>query len=425
MTEMIQAVRGMNDVLPNESALWRHIETIIQQTVSSYGYDEIRTPILEKTELFKRNIGEATDIVEKEMYVFNDRNGDSLALRPEGTASAVRLGLEHGLLAQGVQRWWYLGPMYRHERPQKGRYRQFYQCGVEAFGVSTPDIDLELIQLSQSLWRNLALRAPLVLQINTLGTAASRVKHKQDLVAYLQRYHQELDADSQRRLQSNPLRILDSKDEHTQKIIQDAPKLKDYLDDVAKAHFAAVCTGLEELGIAYEINPSLVRGLDYYTHTVFEWITNELGAQGTVCAGGRYDALVEQMGGLATPAIGFALGIERLLLLLQLQQRVVDSMADIYVISNDDKIRIYALEVADSIRQHFKDYRVVMHCGESSFKSQFKKADKSGAKLAIVLGENEYADRNVTIKHLRNELASQQTVPMIELISVLEKMRSF
>jgi histidyl-tRNA synthetase len=398
----------MNDVLPSDSALWRYIENIIRQTVYSFGYDEIRTPILEKTELFKRNIGAATDIVEKEMYEFNDRNGDSLALRPEGTASAVRLGLEHGLLAQGIQRWWYMGPMYRHERPQKGRYRQFYQLGVEAFGVMSADIDLEMILLSEALWHNLSLRAPLLLQINTLGTATSRKTHKEKLVDYLSGYHDELDVDSQRRLHTNPLRILDSKDEKTQKIIRDAPKLIDYLDEAAKAHFDAVCAGLDALGIAYQINPALVRGLDYYTHTVFEWVSNELGAQGTVCAGGRYDSLVEQMGGKPMPAVGFALGLERLLLLLQLQQVEVQEPADIYVVSTPGAPRLYALKLARVIRNRRKNLRVVTDCSDASFKNQFKKADKSGANIALIVGEDEYTEKSVTIKNLCNPEVAQK-----------------
>jgi histidyl-tRNA synthetase len=424
MAEYIQAIRGMNDVLPNDSALWRHVEHIIRQTVYSFGYDEIRTPILEKTELFKRNIGEATDIVEKEMYVFDDRNGDSLALRPEGTASAVRLGLEHGLLTQGVQRWWYMGPMYRHERPQKGRYRQFYQLGVEAFGVMSADIDLEIILLTETLKRNLALEAPLMLQINTLGTTVARKAHKEKLVDYLNRYRHELDEDSQRRLHTNPLRILDSKDPQTQKIIHDAPKLGDYLDDVAKAHFEEVCTGLDALGIAYQINPALVRGLDYYTHTVFEWVSNELGAQGTVCAGGRYDGLVEQMGGKSVPAIGFALGLERVLLLLQLQQQEISESADIYVISAAGAPRLAALELARSIRLQFKEWRIITHCGDVSFKNQFKKADKSGARWALIIGDEECAEKNVTIKHLRDEQVPQTKVAITELFTFLEKLRS-
>lgn len=424
MVECIQAIRGMNDVLPKDSVLWRHVENIIRQTVYSFGYDEIRTPILEKTELFKRNIGEATDIVEKEMYVFEDRNGDSLALRPEGTASAVRLGLEHGLLTQGVQRWWYMGPMYRHERPQKGRYRQFYQLGVEAFGVMSADIDLEMILLSQALWRNLSLKSPLVLQINTLGTSTSRAAHKKELVAYLSTYRKELDEDSQRRLDTNPLRILDSKNEQTQKIIREAPQLMDYLDDEAKAHFDSVCRGLDALGIAYQINPALVRGLDYYTHTVFEWVTSELGAQATVCAGGRYDTLVAQMGGRATPAVGFAMGLERILLLLQLQETNISEPADIYMVSSQGAPRLRALELARTIRQEFKDWRVVSDCGDAGFKNQFKKADKSGARLALIIGDEEYAQKTLTLKYLRDETLAQSTIAQTELLTFLQKARS-
>lgn len=422
MVECIQAIRGMNDVLPTDSALWRHVEAIMRQTVYAFGYDEIRTPILEKTELFKRNIGVATDIVEKEMYVFEDRNGDSLALRPEGTASAVRLGLEHGLLTPGnVQRWWYMGPMYRHERPQKGRYRQFYQLGAEAFGVMSADIDVEMILLSQSLWRNLSLKAPLTLQINTLGTAPARAAHKKDLIAYLSLHHQGLDEDSQRRLHTNPLRILDSKNEETQAIVANAPKLMDYLDPEAKAHFQKVCESLQALGVPYEVNPSLVRGLDYYTHTVFEWVSTELGAQATVCAGGRYDTLVEQMGGKSVPGVGFSVGIERVLLLLQLQQENIVDTADIYIVSTPGEVRLYALQLAGAIRKVKPQWRIVTDCGEAGFKNQFKKADKSGAFVALIIGEEEYQQKKVSLKYLRDENLAQKEVGEKDLLTVLEQ----
>ncbi len=422
MVECIQAIRGMNDVLPTDSALWRHVEAIMRQTVYAFGYDEIRTPILEKTELFKRNIGAATDIVEKEMYVFEDRNGDSLALRPEGTASAVRLGLEHGLLTPGnVQRWWYMGPMYRHERPQKGRYRQFYQLGAEAFGVMNADIDVEMILLSQTLWHNLSLKTPLTLQINTLGTAPARAAHKKDLVAYLNKHHEALDEDSQRRLHTNPLRILDSKNEETQAIVADAPKLMDYLDDEAQLHFQKVCEGLQALGVPYEVNPSLVRGLDYYTHTVFEWVSTELGAQATVCAGGRYDSLVEQMGGKSVPGVGFSVGIERVLLLLQLQQENIIDTADIYMVSTPGEARLYALQLAGTIRKAKPHWRVVTDCGDAGFKNQFKKADKSGASVALIIGEEEYQRKKVSLKYLRDESLAQTEVAESDLLETLSK----
>ncbi len=422
MVESIQAIRGMNDVLPEDSALWRYLENKLRQTLHGFGYDEIRTPILEKTELFKRNIGEVTDIVEKEMYVFNDRNGDSLALRPEGTASAVRLGLEHGLLGQGVQKWWYLGPMYRHERPQKGRYRQFYQLGVEAFGVSSVDIDLEMILLSKMIWDSLGLLKMPQLQINTLGTSAERAEHKTALIEYLTQYQAELDEDSQRRLQTNPLRILDSKVESTQRLIANAPKLSDYLQADSKAHFSQVCGGLEALGITYTVNTSLVRGLDYYTHTVFEWVSDQLGAQGTVCAGGRYDALVEQMGGAAVPAIGFALGLERLLLLLEQQGMKIEAKTDLYLVSSEGLPRLKALQLAQSLRLQFKALRISVHCGEAGFKNQFKKADKSGAKLALILGEEECANKTITLKYLRDANKSQEVLSWSELQAFLTKL---
>ena len=429
MVECIQAIRGMNDVLPTDSPLWRHVEAIMRQTVYAFGYDEIRTPILEKTELFKRNIGAATDIVEKEMYVFEDRNGDSLALRPEGTASAVRLGLEHGLLTPGnVQRWWYMGPMYRHERPQKGRYRQFYQLGVEAFGMMSADIDIEMILLSYTLWHNLSLKTPLILQINTLGTTPARAAHKKDLIAYLSTHHQDLDEDSQRRLHTNPLRILDSKNEKTQAIVANAPKLMDYLDDETKAHFQKVCEGLQALGIPYEVNPSLVRGLDYYTHTVFEWVSTELGAQATVCAGGRYDTLVEQMGGKSVPGVGFSVGIERVLLLLQLQQENIVDTADIYMVSTPGTARLYALQLARILRNAKPHWRIVTDCGEAGFKNQFKKADKSGASVALIIGEEEYQNKKVSLKYLRDESLAQTEVAESDLLETLsenvEKYRS-
>jgi histidyl-tRNA synthetase len=401
MAKTIQAVRGMNDILPGESAAWQFLEDTLRRVISSYGYREIRLPLLEKTELFKRSIGEVTDIVEKEMYTFDDRNGDSLTLRPEGTAGCVRACMEHGLLHNQIQRLWYAGPMFRHERPQKGRYRQFHQIGIEAFGMEGPDIDAEVIFMTAQFWRALGLDDA-VLQLNSLGTPGARAGYRDALVAYLRGREAELDDDSRRRLDSNPLRILDSKNPDMQPVIAGAPQLSEYLDADSRAHFDELCGLLDAAGIAYEVNPRLVRGLDYYSKTVFEWVTDKLGAQGTICAGGRYDGLVEYLGGRGTPAVGFALGLERLIALLEacgIEPQGVDP--HLYLVLSGDMAVRQGLVFADELRNAVSGLRVQCNCGGGSFKSQFKRADRSGAELALVIGDEEAGRDEVTIKPLR------------------------
>jgi histidyl-tRNA synthetase len=394
----------MNDCLPEISGTWQKVESVLRQVVASYGYQEIRTPIVESTDLFKRSIGEVTDIVEKEMYTFEDRNGDSLTLRPEGTASCVRAGNEHGLLYNQQQRLWYMGPMFRHERPQKGRYRQFHQFGVETYGMDGPDIDLEVILLSARFWKSFGIEQHVKLQINTLGSNEARAAYRDTLVAFLKERADQLDDDSLRRLETNPLRVLDSKNPDVQAAIADAPALIDHLDDESKAHFDTLCARLTQAGIEFEINPRLVRGLDYYNRTVFEWVTDSLGAQGTVCAGGRYDGLVEQLGGKATPAVGFAMGIERLVLLLTtLTEEGQDtSFADVYVTAMGDDAQPYAIEVSEALRNALPNIRIMMHCGGGNFKKQLKRADKTGARLALLLGSDEMQSREVGVKPLRD-----------------------
>jgi len=418
LSQIIQAIRGMNDITPATSALWQEFESIVKRTITGYGYEEIRFPIVEKTELFARSIGEVTDIVEKEMYTFEDRNGDSLTLRPEGTAGCVRACIENGLLHNQTQRLWYIGPMFRHERPQKGRYRQFHQVGVEAFGMTGPDIDAELIMLTARIWKHIGLH-DLELQINSLGSVASRRMYKDILVDYLSGHHSELDEDSQRRLHSNPLRILDSKNPRMQELIENAPKLRAHLDDESIAHFDGVVSLLEQVGIPYRINERLVRGLDYYNKTVFEWVTTRLGAQGTVCAGGRYDGLVEQLGGKSVPAAGFALGIERLVELVQ-DNLKPDCAPHGYFVVASEQAQIRAMEFAEKLREQIPNLRLVMHCGGGSLKSQFKKADKSGARLAIILGDDELQNNTLSIKNLR-EQAEQQSVSIADLIKLLQE----
>ena len=403
----LQAVRGMYDILPADSALWQYLERTVADLLTSYGYQQIRLPIVEPTELFKRTIGEVTDIVEKEMYTFDDRNGDSLTLRPEGTAGCVRAMVQHGLLGSGVgQKVWYTGPMFRHERPQKGRYRQFHQVGVETFNLRGPDIDAELIALSWRLWQRLGISDAVKLELNSLGTSADRARYRDDLVAYLNERFDQLDEDSQRRLSTNPLRILDSKNPETQALLVDAPKLADYLNEEAKAHFAELRSLLDAVGVPYEINPRLVRGLDYYGLTVFEWVTDKLGAQGTVCAGGRYDGLVEQLGGKSAPAVGFAMGVERLLLLIETLDKVPAELArqvDVYLVTLGDAAVMAGLRLAEELRDALPNLRLVVHAGGGSFKSQFKKADKSAALYALVLGESEVEQQQIGLKPLRTE----------------------
>ena len=410
----------MNDLLPDQSPVWQYLETQVKTVLQAYGYAEIRTPIVEQTELFKRSIGEVTDIVEKEMYTFEDRNGDSLTLRPEGTASCVRAAEQHGLLYNQVQRLWYTGPMFRHERPQKGRYRQFHQVGAEAFGMDGPDIDAEVIVMSAHLWKRLGLIDSVELQLNTLGSSEARARFKEDLVSYLSARKDQLDADSQRRLESNPLRILDSKDQNTQQLLDDAPHFHDYIDEESKVHFEQLKSLLDTAGIQYRVNPRLVRGLDYYGKTVFEWVTDALGSQGTVCAGGRYDGLVNQLGGKPTPAVGFAMGVERLVLLLEELQLVPESVRqriDVYVIGMGDANLASAMGVAETLRRE-AGLRVQLHCGGGGFKSQMKKADKSGADFAILIGDDERASSEVSLKPLRGN-GDQIRVAQDSLVSEL------
>ena len=420
MAKTIQAIRGMNDCLPEVSGTWQKVESVLRQVVASYGYQEIRTPIVESTDLFKRSIGEVTDIVEKEMYTFEDRNGDSLTLRPEGTASTVRAGNEHGLLYNQQQRLWYMGPMFRHERPQKGRYRQFHQFGVETYGLDGPDIDLEVILLSARLWKAFGIEKHVTLQINSLGSNEARQAYRETLISYLKERADKLDEESLRRLESNPLRVLDSKNLNVQAAIADAPSLLDHLDEESKTHFDSLCERLTQAGISFEINPRLVRGLDYYNRTVFEWVTDSLGSQGTVCAGGRYDGLVEQLGGKATPAVGFAMGMERLVLLLTtLSEDALDtSSADVYVTAMGDDAQAYALEVSEHLRDTLPNVRVMMHCGGGNFKKQLKRADKTGARFALLLGSQEMQSREVAVKPLRDG-QEQQTIAFNALSSTI------
>ena len=419
MSQKLQAVRGMHDLLPDETPLWRNVEAILTGELSRCGFDEIRLPIVERTELFKRSIGEVTDIVEKEMYTFQDKSGDSLTLRPEGTAGCVRACIEHGLLRTGQLRLWYLGPMFRHERPQKGRYRQFHQLGVEVFGVPGPDIDAELILLNARWWRRLGIEDKLELQTNSLGTPAERRAYRDDLVAYFSTYEDALDADSRRRLHTNPLRILDSKNPDMQGLIEGAPKLLDYLGEASRAHFRGFTDLLDAVGIPYVVNPRLVRGLDYYGLTVFEWVTSELGAQGTVCAGGRYDTLVEQLGGKPTPAVGFALGMERLIALLEGSPLARKEAPHCYLVRVGAEAERFGAVLAESLRRRFPQLRLVVHCGGGSFKSQFKKADRSGARYALIVGDEEAACGRVALKPLR-EVGEQRTLTEAELSEFIE-----
>ncbi len=414
----LQAVRGMNDVLPDRVHVWQALERTLADLFAAYDYREIRLPIVEKTELFARSIGEDTDIVAKEMYSFTDRNGDSLTLRPEGTASCVRAGVQHGLFHNRQQRLWYLGPMFRHERPQRGRYRQFHQAGAEAIGWPGPDIDAELIAITARLWRTLEIPAP-ALEINSLGDRESRRRYRQRLIAYLTAFVGDLDPDSARRLDTNPLRILDTKNERTREILADAPSILDALDSVSRAHLETLCAHLDACGIDYRINPRLVRGLDYYDRAVFEWVTDELGAQGTVCAGGRYDGLVEQLGGKPVPAAGFALGLERLVELIQTREDVSPDGPHVYLVSLGDAARRAGLRLSEQLRD--AGVTVRQHCGEGGLKNQLKHADRSGAKFAILLGDDEMARATVTLKPLRSG-GDQQEIPFNELIMKLPQL---
>ncbi|SUI47304.1 histidine--tRNA ligase [Shewanella baltica] len=410
MAKQIQAIRGMNDILPTQSPLWQKVEAVLRSSVSAYGYSEIRTPIVENTDLFKRSIGEVTDIVEKEMYTFADNNGDSLTLRPEGTASTVRAGNENGLLYNQEQRLWYMGPMFRHERPQKGRYRQFNQFGVEVYGIGTADIDAEVLMLSARLWEKLGISDHVSLELNTLGDPAERAVYRDALIAFLEQHKDALDEDSKRRMYSNPLRVLDSKDQNVQAILAGAPELMDFLGEESKTHFSQLRELLDAVGIKYTINPRLVRGLDYYNRTVFEWVTSSLGSQGTVLAGGRYDGLVAQLGGKDTPAVGFAMGLERIVLLLETLElnKDIPSEVDVYVTVMGDSCLVEAIKIAQELRSALPNLKVMSHCGGGNVKKQMKRADKSGASVALLIGEDELAEGMVTVKHLRNDIEQQR-----------------
>jgi len=412
----IQAIRGMNDCSPTESPLWQWIEGQVRQILSSYGYSEVRMPIVESTPLFARAIGEVTDVVSKEMYTFWD-NDEQLTLRPEGTAGCVRAAIEHGWIYNNEQRLWYMGPMFRHERPQKGRYRQFHQAGVEVFGIATPEIDAELIILTARLWKALGIDQHVSLQLNSIGSLEARANYRSALVAFLENHQDLMSEEEKERLVKNPLRILDTKNQALQDVLDGAPKLLDYLDDESREHFAQLCGLLDAVGIQYEINPKLVRGLDYYNKTVFEWVTSALGAQGTVCGGGRYDGLVEQLGGHATSGVGFAMGLERLVLLVQEVNKSipVKSAVDIYVVYQGEGTTLAAFQLAEKLRSELPHLSTMLHCSGGNFKKQFRRADKSGATLALVLGESEVQNNQVVVKHLLGE-AEQQTIDVDNLI---------
>lgn len=416
MAKNIQAIRGMNDCSPTESPLWQWIEGQVRQILSSYGYSEVRMPIVESTPLFARAIGEVTDVVSKEMYTFWD-NDEQLTLRPEGTAGCVRAAIEHGWIYNNEQRLWYMGPMFRHERPQKGRYRQFHQAGVEVFGIATPEIDAELIILTARLWKALGIDQHVSLQLNSIGSLEARANYRSALVAFLENHQDLMSEEEKERLVKNPLRILDTKNQALQDVLDSAPKLLDYLDDESREHFAQLCGLLDAVGIQYEINPKLVRGLDYYNKTVFEWVTSALGAQGTVCGGGRYDGLVEQLGGHATSGVGFAMGLERLVLLVQEVNKSipVKSAVDIYVVYQGEGTTLAAFQLAEKLRSELPHLSTMLHCSGGNFKKQFRRADKSGATLALVLGESEVQNNQVVVKHLLGA-AEQQTIDVDNLI---------
>ncbi|GAD78446.1 histidine--tRNA ligase [Vibrio ezurae] len=420
MAKTIQAIRGMNDCLPTQSPLWQKLESTVKRVVSAYGYNEVRMPIVEVTNLFSRAIGEVTDVVEKEMYTFEDRNGDSLSLRPEGTAGCVRSGIENGLLYNQEQRLWYMGPMFRHERPQKGRYRQFHQCGVEVFGIDGPDVDAELIMMTARLWRELGIDKHVRLELNSIGSLEARAHYRSALIEYLEQHIDVLDDDCKRRMYTNPLRVLDTKNPDVQAILGDAPCLADYLDPESKAHFAGLCELLDAAGIEYQVNQRLVRGLDYYNRTVFEWITESLGSQGTVCGGGRYDGLVEQLGGKPTKAVGFAMGLERLVLMLEtLELDDVRRSVDAYVVTAGEGTMLAGMKLAEALREQMPELRVMNHFGGGNFKKQFKRADKVGAAVALVLGENEVSENNVVIKDLIG--GEQITIAQADLVNKLKE----
>ncbi|MCZ4060466.1 histidine--tRNA ligase [Pantoea sp. LMR881] len=419
MAKNIQAIRGMNDYLPADTAIWQRIENTLKQVLASYGYSEIRMPLVEQTPLFKRAIGEVTDVVEKEMYTFDDRNGESLTLRPEGTAGCVRAGIEHGLLYNQEQRLWYMGPMFRYERPQKGRYRQFHQMGVEVFGLQGPDIDAELIMLNARWWKALGIADHVRLELNSIGSLEARAHYRDALVAFLEQHKERLDEDCKRRMYTNPMRVLDSKNPDIQQLLNDAPTLGDYLDDESRAHFDGLCALLDDAGIAYTVNQRLVRGLDYYNRTVIEWVTDSLGSQGTVCGGGRYDGLVEQLGGRPTPAVGFAMGMERLVLLVQAVNPEFEPTrnVDVYVIASGQGVQSAAMQLAEKLRDELPELKLMSNFGGGNFKKQFARADKWGARIALVLGEDEVKTGQVVIKDLRS--GEQQTLAQSEAAAAL------
>lgn len=413
MAKNLQSVRGMRDILPDQSSSWQYIENTARQLFNSYGYTELRTPIIESTELFKRSIGDATDIVEKEMYTFEDRNGDSLTLRPEGTAGCVRAGIQHGIFHNQQQRIWYIGPMFRHERPQKGRYRGFYQAGIETYGIDGPEIDAEVIAIAARFWKKLGFKN-VRLEINSLGSNEARQQYRDILIEYFSAHQELLDEDSQRRLHKNPLRILDTKNPAMKELVENAPNLLDYLDEESKLHFESLKQRLDQIGIAYQINPRLVRGIDYYNRTVFEWITEDLGAQGTICAGGRYDGLVEQLGGRSTSACGFGIGLDRLQLLVEEQGlNKNETYPHAYLVMAGEQAELAGVSLAESLRDSNPELRLMCNAGSGSFKSQLKRADKSGAAFAFILGENELDNNKITVKPLLKSLQDnfqQQTL---------------
>lgn len=423
MAKNIQAIRGMNDYLPADTIVWQRIESTLKRILTNYGISEIRTPIVEHTPLFQRAIGEVTDVVEKEMYSFQDRGDESLTLRPEGTAGCVRAGIERGLLYNQEQRLWYIGPMFRYERPQKGRYRQFHQLGAEIFGLSGPDIDAELIMMTARWWRELGIAEHVTLELNSIGSLQARAKYREALVAFLEQHKEKLDEDCKRRMYTNPLRVLDSKDQGVQTLLNDAPELFDYLDEESKIHFDGLCAILDAAGIKYRINQRLVRGLDYYNRTVFEWVTTALGAQGTVCAGGRYDGLVEQLGGHNTPAVGFAMGLERMVLLVQeVNPDFVKDTAvtDVYLASFGDGSQVAAMLLAEQVRDSLPGVRIMTNYGGGNFKKQLGRADKNGARIALILGEDEIANGTVTVKELAT--GEQQTLAQSGLSARLSEL---
>ena len=420
MAKTIQAIRGMNDCSPTESPLWQWIEAKVRHVLASYGYSEVRMPIVESTPLFARAIGEVTDVVSKEMYTFWD-NDEQLTLRPEGTAGCVRAAIERGWIYNNEQRLWYMGPMFRHERPQKGRYRQFHQAGVEVFGIANPEIDAELIILTARLWKELGIDQHVSLQLNSIGSLEARANYRSALVAFLEN-HQDLMSDEEKeRLVKNPLRILDTKNEALQEVLNGAPKLLDYLDDESREHFNQLCSLLDAMGVKYEINPKLVRGLDYYNKTVFEWVTSALGAQGTVCGGGRYDGLVEQLGGHSTQGVGFAMGLERLVLLVQEVNKEITlpQAVDLYLVYAGEGATLNAFQIAEQIRTELPQVRVMTHGSGGKFQKQFKRADKIEAKYALVIGESEVQAKTVVVKDLRNG-AEQITLSQADLVATLK-----